>query len=478
MRQFIQLNENDNVIIALADFPAGTELNGIIIKEDIQKGHKIALVDIPLGADILKDHFAIGQATAAIKAGSHVHSHNVASQLEEANLNYEPKLKEKFSLLMDREIRVYHRKNWEIGIRNELWILPTVGHCNHMAQLIKERFLKEVSKLEVDGVHVFEHPHGCFQVGEDLESTRKILQNIALHPNTGGVLVLGLGTESNNTEDFRSSLGEFDAERIHFMDAQHDENEIAAGAQHLHAIHAKMKQDYRSTSLLRQLKIGLKYGGFDSMTAVTASPLLSALSDYIIRSGGYVATTGIQHLAQSSKELLSRIESEEAFQKVVGITQALKIPQQHEAQNQGISTTKERSLGYFKKIGTSNIVDVVSYGDRLKKSGVSLVESPSHDLIGATALGAAGCQMVLYVTSEGTPIGTFVPTVKISTTTELAKSKPNWVDFDAEATLATTPEEAIENFINYICDIASGKWAKNEYDGYREIAIWKRGETL
>lgn len=478
MKSFIKLHDNDNVMIALTDLPSGTQLGEVTLKEDISQGHKIALTDISAGADVLKDNFAIGQATAAIEAGTHVHSHNIASQFEEADMKYEPKLREKFSLLMDREIRVYHRKNWEIGIRNELWILPTVGHCNKMAQFIKERFLKEVSKLEVDGVHAFEHPHGCFQVGEDLDSTRKILQNLALHPNTGGVLVLGLGTESNNTESFRNSLGDFDPERIHFMDAQNLENEIEAGVQHLHELHAKMKQDYRSTSLLRQLKIGLKYGEFDSMTAVTTSPLLSALSDYMVRSGGYVATTGIQHLAQSSEELLSRIENEEAFLKVKGMTQSLKIPTQHVPENQGISTLKERSLGYFKKIGTSNIVDVVSYGDRLKKSGVNLVESPSHDLIGATALGAAGCQMVLYVTSHGTPIGTFVPTLKIATNTELAKNKPNWVDYDSEASLASTPEEAIEDFIGYICDVASGKWVKNEYEGYREIAIWKRGETL
>jgi len=478
MRRFVKLHENDNVAVAVIDLAAGTELEGITVKEPIERGHKVALTLIEANEDVRKDDFVIGHATAAIEPGAHVHKHNVSTNFDGLSAKFEPQAQEKFDLLMDREIRVYHRKNWEIGIRNELWIVPTVGHVNKMAQRIKDQFLKEVPKLEVDGIHVFEHPHGCFQVGEDLESTRKILQNIVLHPNTGGVLVVGLGTESNSIEAFKATLGDYDEKRIFFMDAQEHTDEVKTGVKLLNDIHNVMKNDYRSTSLLRNLKVGVKYGDFDGVTAITASPLLSYLSDYLVRSGGTVALTEVQQMVEANKELLRRIESEDVFQKVVGLANDFKIPSHYISHKQGITTVEEKSLGYLKKLGKSSIVDAISYGGRLNKSGLNVLESPSNDLIAATALGAAGCHMVLHTTSHGTPFGAFVPTVKIATNSELAKKKPNWVDYNAEEFLMTTKEEAIQNFINYICDVASGKWVKNEYEGYREIAIWKRGITL
>ncbi|MCL1950016.1 MAG: altronate dehydratase family protein [Turicibacter sp.] len=480
MKHFIKLHENDNVVVIVNDLKAGAEIaDGITLVEDVQAGHKIATKKIEQGEAILKDNFSIGYASQTIEPGTHVHTHNVASNREgNGELAFQPKVNEKLNLLMDREIRVYHRKNWEIGIRNELWILPTVSHVNKTAQLIKEKFLSELKKLEVDGVHVFEHAHGCFQVGDDLESTRKILQNIALHPNTGGVLVLGLGQESNHIEDFKATLGDYDEERIHFITANDHVDEIGAGVESLHQLHELMRHDYRSTSLLRKLKIGLKYGDFDAFTAITAGPLMSALSDYLIRSGGSVVTTELQRMVEASHELVGKIESEEVFQKVVGLAHDFRMPKEYIQKRNGITTLEEKSLGYIKKMGSTYIVDALSYGERLKKRGLNLLESPSNALVSTTALGAAGCQMVLYATSLGTPIGSFVPTVKIATNSELAMRKPNWVDYDAQAAIMTTKEEAVQDFINYICDVASGKWVKNEYEGYREISIWKRGTTL
>ena len=482
MEQFIRLNENDNVAVALQDLEPGIQLTidgqPIIIREPIQQGHKFAMTDIDENVIVTKDNFPIGIASAKILAGSHAHSHNISSPVRKHSYEYEPQLKEKLALLMDREIRVYHRKNWDIGIRNELWIIPTVSHVNKTAQLIKEQFLKELPKLEVDGIHVFEHSRGISQFGTDLENTRNILQNIALHPNTGGVLVVGLGPENNHVEEFRNRLGDFDQDRIHFIVANDHEDEIKAGVSHLHEIHQVMKNDYRSTSLLRSLKVGFKYGDFDGWTAVTASPLLAALSDYLIKSGGTVVLTGIQHMLGSAQQMLERIEKEEVFQKVVGIAQDMNYSQDHVDIRDGITTMEEKSLGYINNMGKSNIVDAIQYGERLNRSGVNLLQTPSNDIVAATALGAAGCQMVLYATSEGTPFGTFVPTVKIATNSELFGKKPNWFDYNAENYLISTKEEAIQSFINYICDVASGKWVKNEYEGYREIAIWKRGATL
>ncbi|MBP3904808.1 altronate dehydratase [Turicibacter sanguinis] len=495
MRPFIKLHEDDNVVVALVNLQPGDELtideHSIVVKEEIKKGHKLAIKKIEENQDVVKYGFAIGHATQFIEVGTHVHTQNVKTNLNDClSYEYQPKSKRADKLLMDREIRVYHRKNWDIGIRNELWIIPTVGCVNKTAEIIKDRFLKEVDNLTIDGVFSYAHPFGCSQMGDDHETTRKILQNIAKHPNAGGVLVLGLGCENNQVSTFKETMGEYDEERVRFLVAQDVEDEIEAGVKILHELYEVMKQDYRATSLLRNLRVGLKCGGSDGFSGITANPLLGYFSDYLVKSGGTTVLTEVPEMFGAETILMNRAKDEATFDKIVHLINDFKgyYERNHQVCYEnpspgnkagGITTLEDKSLGCTQKAGTSEVVDVLRYTDRLEHNGLNLLQGPGNDLVAVTALGSAGCHLALFTTGRGTPFGGFIPTVKVATNSDLANKKKHWIDFDAGAMLtASTTEEVVEDFINYICDVCSGKWTNNEFNGHREIDIWKSGVTL
>ena len=496
MRDFIKLHDNDNVIIALRDLKTGLVVTfddtEILLHEDIKQGHKIAIVDIKAGTDIIKYGFPIGHATTPIKAGFHVHTHNIKTNLgNQLDYEYVPDLEEKMTAPPEREVQVYHRKNGEIGIRNELWIIPTVGCVNKTAQRVKDNFLAELGELasDVDGVFVFEHSYGCSQMGDDHETTKEILQNIVKHPNAGAVLVIGLGCENNQVDHFKESLGVYDVQRIRFMISQEQEDEIETGVEIVEELYGIMKSDRRKPSALKNLRIGLECGGSDGFSGITANPLLGCFSDYIISHGGTTVLTEVPEMFGAETILMNRCENEEVFNKTVRLINDFK--QYYEDYNQvcyenpspgnkdgGITTLEDKSLGCTQKAGTSNVVDVLFYTDRLGRNGLNLLQGPGNDLVATTALGATGCHLVLFTTGRGTPYGGFIPTVKISTNTALAKKKPHWIDYDAGEMLTSTTKEVVSDFIDYIVDVCSGEWTHNEKRDYREIAIWKSGVTL
>ena len=495
MRPFIKLHVDDNVIVALTDIKRGTKLvvddNELVVTADIKQGHKIAIKEIPTESFIIKYGFPIGHALSDIELGSHVHTHNIKTNLNHClSYDYHPDLKPVVKPIFDREIRAYYRKNWEIGIRNELWIIPTVGCVNKTAEIIKNQFLAETENLTIDGVFSFAHPFGCSQMGDDHDTTRAILQNIVKHPNAGGVLVLGLGCENNQIETFKETFGDYDEERVRFLAAQDVEDEVEAGVAILKELYQLMKQDYRATALLRNLKIGLKCGGSDGFSGITANPLLGYLSDYIVKSGGTTVLTEVPEMFGAETILMNRAKDEETFDKIVHLINDFKG--YYERHNQvcyenpspgnkagGITTLEDKSLGCTQKAGTSNVVDVLRYTDRVKERGLNLLQGPGNDLVAVTALGSAGCHLVLFTTGRGTPFGGFIPTIKVATNHELAQKKKHWIDYDASTLLtASTTEEVVEDFINYVCDVCSGKWTNNERNGHREIDIWKSGVTL
>jgi len=496
MRPFIKLHPNDNVVIALTDFEAGAKIEVdhqlVTLGDAVKQGHKIAFSDVPAGQNIVKYGFPIGHATTDVKMGDHVHTHNTRTNLgEQLDYQYLPELEEKLEAGMKREVQVYHRKNGEVGIRNELWIVPTVGCINKMAGLIKDNFLRQVGDLveTVDGVIAFEHAYGCSQMGDDHVTTREILQNIVKHPNAGAVLVIGLGCENNQVAEFKETLGEYDADRIHFMIAQDHNDEIEHGTSMVKALYDAMKTDMRQPVPLSALRIGLECGGSDGFSGITGNPLLGYFSDYLIAQGGTTVLTEVPEMFGAETILMNRCESVEVFDKTVRLINDFK--QYYEDNNQvcyenpspgnkggGITTLEDKSLGCTQKAGTSNVVDVLFYTERLKKNGLNLMQGPGNDLVATTALGAAGCHLVLFTTGRGTPYGGFVPTVKISTNTDLAIKKPHWTDYDAGQMLTKSTEEVTEDFIDYVIAVCNGKWTQNETYDYREIAIWKFGVTL
>lgn len=410
--------------------------------------------------------------------------------------SYEPKTSQKSTALSfaaqwpDREVQIYRRANGDVGIRNELWIIPTVGCVVGIANQIRARFLRENPAAEQNGVWTFNHSYGCSQLGDDHQNTKTMLQNMVRHPNAGAVLVIGLGCENNQIEPFKQGLGDYDPARVKFLIAQHCEDEIEAGVQLLHQLYQAMLGDKREPGKLSELRFGLECGGSDGLSGITANPLLGCFSDYVTAHGGTTVLTEVPEMFGAERILMSHCADHATFDKTVHMVNDFKgyflahnqpIYENPSPGNKagGITTLEDKSLGCTQKAGSSQVVDVLKYGERLSKRGLNLLSAPGNDAVATSALAGAGCQMVLFSTGRGTPYGGFVPTMKIATNSELAAKKPHWIDFNAGRLIFdVSMSELLAQFVDLVVDCVNGKPTKNEMNGFRELAIFKSGVTL
>lgn len=496
MKEFIRINECDNVIIALRDYKKDEVIDledeKITLLEDINRGHKIAIKNINKGENIVKYGLPIGYALEDIKIGNWVHTHNTKTNLKDLNTySYTPKFTDRKLDLEDIKVNVYKRKNGDVGVRNELWIVPTVGCVNGIAQRIKDAFLAEVGELEIDNINVLTHNYGCSQLGEDHINTRIILQNTVKHPNAGGVLVLGLGCENNQVAEFEKTLGEYDGERVKFLISQEVDDEIEIGKNILLDLYNQMKNDKREEASISAINFGLECGGSDGLSGITANPMLGYFSDYIIALGGTTVLTEVPEMFGAETLLMERCKDEETFEKCVHMINDFKeyfikngqeIYENPSPGNKkgGITTLEDKSLGCTQKSGTSKVIDVLKYGEILKEKGLNLLSAPGNDLVATTALAAAKCHLVLFTTGRGNPYGGYVPTVKISTNTQLYEKKRKWIDFNAGRIVTENMsfEEITKEFIDYIVSVINGEKTNNEKNRFQEIAIFKSGVTL
>ena len=445
---------------------------------NLEDGHKYALRDIKCGEDIIKYGNPIGHATCDIKAGEHVHTHNVKTNLS-GNLeySYDPKFYDTPACPTDRTFMGYVRENGDVGIRNEIWIVNTVGCVNKISQKLSE----------LTGARYFPHPFGCSQLGDDQTVTQKILRGMVNHPNAAGVLVLGLGCENNNIDVFKKVLGEYNPDRVKFLNTQDHDDDIEAGVAIINELKEYAAKFERVPVPVSKLRIGLKCGGSDGYSGITANPLVGRLSDKVISHGGSCVLTEVPEMFGAEHLLMQRCESREVFDKTVKLINDFKdyytrhnqvIYENPSPGNKkgGITTLEEKSLGCVQKGGLSKVVDVLNYGDVLTKNGLSLLNGPGNDIVAITNLMAAGVHIILFTTGRGTPVGAPVPTVKIATNHSLAERKANWIDFDASPTLEGNP--LTDELFEYVVSVAEGKETKNEINNYREISIFKDGVTL
>ncbi len=496
MTNYLKINPADNVAVAINDLKAGEQISldgqNFVLKQDVGAGHKFALVDLKTDDNVIKYGYAIGHATGEIALGGLVNEKNIKTNLE-GLLDYEYNPVKVALDIPKRDLTFngYKRANGEVGIRNEIWIVPTVGCVNGVGETIIREFRAQLGELQgIDALEVFKHNYGCSQLGDDHETTRQILRDIVLHPNAGGVLVLGLGCENNQPDTFREFLGEFDESRVKFLVTQKVNDEIAAGVEILNELYAIASKDVRTPQPLSELRVGLKCGGSDGFSGITANPLLGVLSDFLVAQGGTTVLTEVPEMFGAETILMNRCETVEMFDKTVHLINDFKeyfikneqpVYENPSPGNKagGISTLEEKSLGCTQKCGKSYVKDVLMYGDRLKTKGLNLLSSPGNDLVAATALGSCGCQMVLFTTGRGTPFGSFVPTMKISTNTPLYENKRGWIDFNAGSLLqGKSMEDLHEEFLQYVIKVANGEFVNHEKKGNREIAIFKTGVTL
>jgi altronate hydrolase len=493
--QILKINPADNVAVAIQSLNVGQQLNVdgqiLVAKEAIPAGHKMALKDFAEGEHIIKYGYPIGHARFAVGQGCWINEKNIKTNLEGLlDYTYEPKLTDPDAVQRNMTFQGYRRTNGEVGIRNEIWIIPTVGCVNGIVKRLADQLLAETDGKGVDAIVAFPHNYGCSQLGEDHENTRKILADMVKHPNAGGVLVVGLGCENNQVSAFRELLGEIDDSRIKFMETQKVKDELEDGMSLLREIYVVASKDVRSACPLSELKIGLKCGGSDGFSGITANPLLGDFSDFLVAQGGTTVLTEVPEMFGAETILMNRAANTAIFEKTVFLINDFKeyfmkneqpVYENPSPGNKagGISTLEEKSLGCTQKCGKSTVRDVLAYGERIRTKGLNLLSAPGNDLVASAALAAAGCQMVLFTTGRGTPFGSFVPTMKVSTNTPLAENKPGWIDFNAGTIVqGESMEAAAERFIDYLIQVANGSFVNNEKKGYREIAIFKTGVTL
>ena len=492
MKDYIIINPLDNVAVVLRPFTKGEKIENVVLLEDIPQAHKIALKQIHQGENVIKYGSPIGHATVDIHAGEHVHTHNVATNLDDViTYSYAPKYPKVLGYKSNRTVDVYERSTGEYGIRNELWVIQTVGCVSGMAKDMIEKFKATYGTEGIDGIYNFQHPFGCSQMGSDLVLTRMLLQDMVKHPNAGGVLVLGLGCEENLVSTFKETLGNYDPIRTRFLIAQEVEDEVEEGTKLLKELYDQMKMDRRVTKPLSVLRIGLKCGGSDGMSGITANPLLGRFSDFLSINGATTVLGEVPEMFGAEKLLMERAKDGKTFEKIVDLINEFKIYFKNHNQviydnpspgnkKGGITTLEDKSLGCTQKAGVAIVQDVLKMGERIRTNGLNLLCTPGNDLVATTTLGCSGCQMVLFTTGRGTPFGGFVPTVKIATNTSLATKKSNWIDFNAgDLVDKKNMDELLEDFIELLCDIASGKkQTKNEENNFREISIFKDGVVL
>ena len=493
---FLKINAADSVVVCLQPKKKGDIINvdgkQIIVLQDTPAGHKVLIEDKKQGEDIIKYGYPIGHAKTDLKAGEWVNENNLKTNLSGTlEYSYQP-VNEKLSIANEnRTFKGYVRQNGEVGIRNEVWIVPTVGCVNGIAEKLAQKLREETGCKNIDAVWTWHHNFGCSQLSEDHENTRKVLRDICLHPNAGAVLVLSLGCENNQPEQFMEMLGDYDKQRIRLLVTQKVEgDEIEAGMEILRELYAIASKDVRQDVSVSKLRVGLKCGGSDGFSGITANPLVGEFSDWLVAQGGTSILTEVPEMFGAETILMNRCETPELFQQTVSMINNFKeyflshgepVGENPSPGNKagGISTLEDKALGCTQKCGRAPVSGVLEYGDRLQVNGLNLLSAPGNDLVAATALASAGCQIVLFTTGRGTPFGTFVPTMKIATNPTLAQRKPNWIDFSAGQLIeGRTMAELLPEFIDKVLSVANGEQALNEHNGYREIAIFKNGVTL
>lgn len=496
MKTYIKINENDNVVVALSDITPGMILEGVSAVSEIPAGHKMALKDIKKGEPVIKYGYRIGNAKEDIKAGEWIHTHNLGTALGEIlDYTYEP-----VSVPVKRSTEVtfmgYKRPDGKVAVRNEIWIIPTVGCVNNIATAIANKAnaelagMSDIIKSRVEEVIAFPHPYGCSQMGDDQENTREILADLINHPNAGGVLVLGLGCENSNIDVLKSYIGDYNKDRVKFLVCQESDDEMEDAAELVRELIEYASGFSREPIPASKLIIGMKCGGSDGFSGITANPLVGKFSDMLTSMGGTTILTEVPEMFGAETILMNRCENRELFDKTVSLINDFK--QYFKDNNQtiyenpspgnkkgGISTLEDKSLGCTQKSGSSPVKGVLKYSEQVSTPGLNLLSAPGNDLVAATALAASGAHIVLFTTGRGTPFACPVPTMKISTNSRLASKKSNWIDFNAGVLVEDEDmDETSKRFFDFVIKVASGEKVASEKAGFHDMAIFKKGVTL
>lgn len=492
-QNYIKIHPADKVAVALCPLKAGTVVSidnkEITLTEDIPQGHKFVLEDLAENEPVIKYGYPIGITREPVRKGSWIHVHNMKTALGDLLTYTYDKQDTALTATEERFFQGYRHADGKAGVRNEIWIIPTVGCVNNVATAIEKK-AQALKSGSIEAIAAFPHPYGCSQMGDDQENTRRILADLVNHPNAGGVLVLGLGCENSNIEELKKHIGSYDENRVKFLVCQESDDEITDALtliQELVDYAGSMKREPISCS---ELIIGMKCGGSDGLSGITANPTVGAFSDLLISKGGTTILTEVPEMFGAETLLMNRCENEELFHKTVDLINNFK--NYFKSHNQtiyenpspgnkkgGISTLEDKSMGCTQKSGSAPVRGVLSYGEPVKENGLNLLSAPGNDLVASTALAASGAHIVLFTTGRGTPFASPVPTVKISSNSALYHKKGNWIDFNCGELVEGTDLAALrDKLFDYVIAVASGEEVKSEKAGFHDMAIFKQGVTL
>lgn len=492
-QKYIKIHPSDKVAVALCPLAAGTvvsiENREITLLEDIPQGHKFALEDLTENEPVIKYGYPIGITKEPVRSGGWIHVHNMKTALGDLLTYTYNKQDTVLAPTEERFFQGYRRSDGKAGVRNEIWIIPTVGCVNNVATAI-ERKAQSLISGSIDAIAAFPHPYGCSQMGDDQENTRQILADLVNHPNAGGVLVLGLGCENSNIEELKKHIGPYDDKRVKFLVSQESDDEIQDALTLIQELVSYAGAMKREPINCNELIIGMKCGGSDGLSGITANPTVGAFSDLLISKGGTTILTEVPEMFGAETLLMNRCENEELFRKTVTLINDFK--NYFKSHNQtiyenpspgnkkgGISTLEDKSMGCTQKSGSAAVRGVLSYGEPVKEKGLNLLSAPGNDLVASTALAASGAHIVLFTTGRGTPFASPVPTVKISSNSALYQKKGNWIDFNCGTMVEGTDLATLrDQLFDYVIAVASGEEVKSEKAGFHDMAIFKQGVTL
>jgi altronate dehydratase len=502
--RMLTLHPQDNIAVALADIPAGEidSATGVKVLQSVKQGHKIAIAAIGAGQNVLRYGQTIGQATADIVAGEHVHVQNLGMGEHTNDYAHATEAKPLTAIPDVRTFNGYHRADGSVGTRNYLGILTSVNCSGSVAKFIAEA--AEKSGLldafpNIDGIVPITHGTGCGMSGENegYETLFRTLSGYAQHPNFGGILLIGLGCEVMQVSDLVGGRAIRADGALRYMTIQHEggtRKTIQKGLAELRSIAQLANTATRQPAPVSHLTVGMQCGGSDGYSGITANPALGVASDLLVRHGGTTILSETSEIYGAEHLLTRRAATVAVGEKLIA---RVRWWEDYTARNHGemdnnpspgnkrggLTTILEKSLGAVAKSGSAPLTDVYLFGEKIDKKGFVFMDSPGFDPCSVTGQIASGANLIVFTTGRGSVSG-FMPTpcIKIATNSEMYARMSDDMDINCGdivsdgATLSDKGRDIFEMFIA----IASGGQTKSEELGFGgvEFVPWQIGAVM
>ncbi|WP_380057343.1 UxaA family hydrolase [Falsihalocynthiibacter sp. SS001] len=501
MSSTVRLAKEDNVVSAIDVLQIGEAIDGVTPNQQIPRGHKMAIQSIAKGEAVRKYAQVIGYANQDIAAGDHVHTHNLEFRAVDQAYEYSTDLRPVAKAPTQDTFMGYKRENGRVGTRNYIAVLTSVNCSATAARMIASHFTPEVmAEYEnVDGVVAFVHGTGCGMAGDGdgFEALQRVMWGYAAHPNVAAVLMVGLGCEINQidwlVESWGLKLGPT-FQTMNIQDMAGTRKTVEVGIEKVKAMLPIANKHTREECPASELMVGLQCGGSDAWSGVTANPALGYACDLLVAQGGTGVLAETPEIYGAEHLLTRRAATPEVGEKLIGL---IKWWEDYTARNKGsmdnnpspgnkkggLTTILEKSLGAAAKGGTSPLMGVYKYGERVRAKGFTFMDSPGYDPASVTGQIASGCNLIAFTTGRGSAFGAKpTPSMKIATNTQMFNRLEEDMDLNAGTILSDgeSVEEAGRRIYQMFLDIASGMQSKSEAQGLGdyEFVPWQIGAVM